>query len=289
MPGKRIRQWLLLLVAAAILPVLFLSPFKKDFFFPHESYEFIDRSVDGWIPDTTMHFGLDDGEWQAANRFVRDSILRGNTYPNDSTLASAVCHYIGESLGANTGADPAYGHNMNAWKQWQWLDGKKIQAYCVGYATVYQLFAGIAGLNTRMVAVSGNGINHIFCETYLREENSWALTDIMFDNVLIKDEMGSYFNSIRFKDDSNTCLLKNGLCNELVNASHFKYYTHNLYQWGYPFGKIAMVARILSPGAETVVSAVQGSKANYLLTHTWLYGVMAAFFFLFIKLVFKSR
>lgn len=259
--------WLILLG----LILLWFSPYKHLVFFPQTGPASVEEEVDFWVPDMSEQMGLSSSEWAEAQTFVRDSIIKGLNFEADSNLSAHICTFIQSRLGPNTGNDPSYHHHINAWQQWRILDGRDVSTYCVGYATIYQLFAGIAGLKTRMLAVSGNGINHIFCETYLKEQKTWALTDIMFDNVLLKDQNGDFIHSANYKDAEGICLLKNELCHEFEGASHFKYYTQSLYQFGYPFTYKAMAIRLISPEIETMVAGSKNSSYKYWITMGLIY------------------
>ncbi|MCB0648960.1 MAG: hypothetical protein KDC49_19960 [Saprospiraceae bacterium] len=258
-------------VLALLWAGLFLSPLKHQFFFPQVAESTVINDPQQWIQTTELQFGLNGEEWREAKSFVIDSIVGGYTYNSDSQLAAHVCDFIDQRLSPNTNQSDKYSHHINAWQQWKMLDGEDISTYCVGYASIYQLFAGIAGLQTRMVAVSGNGINHIFCETYLNQEKKWALTDIMFDNVLRKDANGQYINTTHYTGDDGKCVLLNDLCHEFESASHFKYYTQSLYQFGYPFTYEAMVERLISPEIETMVAGSKNSSFKYWATMCLIY------------------
>ena len=275
---------LMIAVAFVSLLFIFLSPFKHHFYYPQVSELSVNNKVDEWVPFTTETYGLNNLELTEAKAFVKDSIVGDLIFDTDSAKARHICNYIFEKLGENVAFDDAYSHKINAWQQWQLLYGKSLAAYCVGYATIYHLFAGLAGLSVRMVAVSGKGINHIFCETYLREEKSWVLTDIMYQNVLRKDEDLKWINTTNYRNEAGKCLLLNKLCVEFENASHFKYYTHDLYNYGYPFSYGSMVERLISPSPETKVLGKGNSAIVYTMTMVVLY--LAIFLVIYVVFAF---
>ena len=267
-----------------LLFVLFTSPAKHLFFYPETDAKEIFTTVDQWIPNAGETFGLSSGEYESALSFVKDSLLQGKVFSGDSAKTAFICNFIDQRLGHNTNASEDYSHFINPWKQWLILDGQHISTYCVGYATVYQLFSTIAGLKTRMIAVSGNKINHIFCETYIEEKKQWALTDIMFKNVLVYDAKGNYINSDNYRGKNGECILVNKLCAEYENATNFKYYKSSFYDYGYAFDPKSMAMRILSPQAETIVKGEKPSFYRYYFLLTLMY--VTAFTFMTIAYVF---
>ena len=271
-------------MATAALSLLFVSPYKAVFFFPKVSQSDVRNVIDEWTPVATETYGLNNQELTEAKAFIKDSILGDLIFETDSAKARHICNFIFDKLEGNEANEDAYSHKINAWQQWQLLYRKNLAAYCVGYATIYHLFAGLAGLSVRMVAVSGNGINHIFCETYLREEKSWVLTDIMYQNVLRKDKYLAWMNTTNYKNEEGECLLLNKLCLEFENASHFKYYTNELYAYGYPFSYSSMIERLISPSAETKVLSNGNSAVVYTLTMVFLY--MAIFLLIYVVFAF---
>ena len=281
--NKKLKIFLLFLGLMLLNLWLFTSPVKHLFFYPSYPEKAIFNSVNPWTLPENHHFGLSENEYLEAKGFVKDSIIAGQMFDTDSAKVRYICKYINDRLTPNKGFSEAYNHHLNSWQQWLLLDNENLAPYCVGYASVYHLFSTLAGLKTRMVAVSGNRINHIFCETYIRERDQWALTDIMFDNVLRVDGQQNYLHSDNYLNEQGQCVLLNDLCKEYTNATNFKYYQSSFFDYGYPFSYQSMILRVISPQAETIIKGKEYVFWRYILVMGLIYVTMATFIFLVYK------
>jgi hypothetical protein len=79
---------------------------------------------------------------------------------------------------------------LPAMQQLRYIEAGKSKVWCGNFSTIFSFLAEAAGLSVRLVSCGSseggvaNGI-HVFCEVYLREDQTWAYVDLTSRNILV--------------------------------------------------------------------------------------------------------
>lgn len=125
-----------------------------------------------------------------------------NNFTKAQKIAQYLCFYISNSKGSpsiKTKHLSVYEQYLSA------LDHNKID--CGIYANIFSLFASQAGITNRIVEMKHNygTFNdniHVFNEYYIDEQQKWATTDIMLNNIAYINSEGELLNAVQLNNTS---------------------------------------------------------------------------------------
>jgi hypothetical protein len=123
--------------------------------------------------------------------------------------------------------------------QYKLIISGKDGAWCHNYAVIYTFFMTAAGIPTRLVSVEGEIdqvkiAGHIFAESFVKEKNKWAFSDMNSGIFLAEDVNGNPCDTIelfRFKD-SDSLEKTSFLCydNKILKKRSFDSKTFTLFE-----------------------------------------------------------
>jgi hypothetical protein len=76
-------------------------------------------------------------------------------------------------------------------KQLEYIESGKSRVWCGNFSAIFSYLATSAGIQVRLVScgLSNGGVStgiHVFCEAFLKEEESWAYVDLTSRNILVR-------------------------------------------------------------------------------------------------------
>jgi hypothetical protein len=85
-------------------------------------------------------------------------------------------------------------------KQLEYIEAGKSKLWCGNFSAIFSYLASSAGIQVRLVScgLSNGGVStgiHVFCEAYLKEDQSWAYVDLTSRNILVSYNK-SWLNAI---------------------------------------------------------------------------------------------
>ncbi|MBN1864612.1 MAG: hypothetical protein JW808_06890 [Victivallales bacterium] len=91
--------------------------------------------------------------------------------------------------------------SMSPLKQYHHVLAGDSGLWCSNFAMIFTFFATCADIPTRLVALKGNmdGFKlsgHIFTESYVPEQQRWALVDITSNTIMLKTKSGEFMNAL---------------------------------------------------------------------------------------------
>jgi len=102
-----------------------------------------------------------------------------------------IARYILERTAGREGVPSDEISHLHPLKQLEYIEAGKFRVWCGNFSAIFSYFASSAGMQVRLVScgLSNGGVStgiHVFCEAYLKEEQSWAYVDLTSRNILVR-------------------------------------------------------------------------------------------------------
>ncbi|MBN4065975.1 hypothetical protein JYT51_01425 [Candidatus Amoebophilus asiaticus] len=132
-----------------------------------------------------------------------------NTNEPSLTKIEKIGHYLLKELSGKQGIPSDSLQFLSPLNQFKCAKKGVSKIWCGNFAEIYTYFANQAGIPTRTVGIDGeiDGVRvggHTFSESYVKEQNKWAYTDLFYNKIYVSGLSGDVLNSVDILNINNT-------------------------------------------------------------------------------------
>jgi len=146
-------------------------------------YGFKDWAIDYWGEDTVQYT-------KEAKQILNDSAKIVNA-DNSLERILKIARFILFRTAGKEGMPSEELSHMHPLQQLNYVEAGKSKLWCGNFSSIFSFFASTAGLPVRIVSCGlsegryATGI-HVFCEVFIKEEQSWVYVDLTSRNLLVR-------------------------------------------------------------------------------------------------------